>query len=234
MKKPIVILAVFSICGVGYASETLPAISANCDDIHLMLGSSINTELEVGAYWKNPAVFPNPPLEDSTRKHGKPYIVQCPTLTVSDDGNMAEIKAKDYDTLIGMIPSYAKEFNLYGISGYRYPHIKEGFMFSGYSFNLENFKLKSSIYDLKEGMDLSKILALGVPYQTVLAYRVDGGELKPMIYDQKVSKYKADFENAKVIDIYQKLDKPMVVERLTIDKENGAIRMYRKSPFPKK
>lgn len=219
-----------------YAVDNLPKIEANCENINLILGSRTTTELEVGAYWKTPAVFPNPPVEETTQKHGVPFIVECPHLTISDDGNMAEIKAKDYKTLIGMIPSFSRDFNLYGYSGYKYPNIKEGFFFNGYAINLENFKLRAGFSDLKEGLDLSKSLnfILDVPYKIVLAYRVDNGELKPLIYDKKISKYRSDFEKASVIDIYQKLDKPLVVERLTIDKVNGSIKMYRNSPFPEK
>lgn len=213
-------------------ADDLPKLDVDCDSLNLTLSNSINTGLEVGAYWKKPAIFPNPPIENSTRKYKKPFIIECPNLAISDDGNMVEIKAKDYKTLINFIPSFSRDFDLYRISGYKYPNIKEGFWSSGYSLNLETFKLKSSIYDLKEGMDLSKSLILGVPSQTVLAYKIDGAELKPLIYDKKVSKYKLDFKNANIIDIYQKLDKPVIVERLTIDKANGMIRMYRKSPFP--
>lgn len=235
MKK-LALLGMLVACSSLSYADNLPAeTKVNCDTLKLSMGSSISKELKVVPYWKNPAVFPNPPTEGSVGKDGEPYRIECPNLSVFDDGNAIEIKATDYQSLIDAIPKYSQDLNFYGESSYRYPNIREGFSFRGYSFNIINFKLKSSIYDLKEGMDLSKniSLILGVPSQVVLAYKVDGGELKPLIYDRKVSRYLSDFKNANVIDIYQKLDKPMVMERLTIDKNNASIRMYRTNPFPK-
>ncbi|MDO5770051.1 MAG: hypothetical protein Q4P13_11140 [Psychrobacter sp.] len=84
-------------------------------------------------------------------------------------------------------------------------------------------------------MDLTKNLTLlsSIPADAVLGYRVDNGALKPLIYDRKVYPYISDFKKAKVINIYQKLDsgKP-VMEKMTIDKSNGILRMYRLSVFP--
>lgn len=234
MKKTALIGILIAVSGFSHADSLPPEIKVNCDTLKLSMGSSISTTIEVVPYWKNPAVFPNPPTEGRVGRDGQPYSVKCLNIAVSDNGDVVEVRAKDYQSLIDVIPTYSRELNFYGQGSYRYPNIREGFSFSGYSFNLVNFELKSSIYTLKEGMDLSKNIStiLGVPSQTVLAYKVDGGELKPLIYDRKVSKYLSDFKNANVIDIYQKLDKPMVMERLTIDKLNGTIRMYRTNPFP--
>lgn len=217
-----------------YANPQLPLINANCESLQLSMGTSIATELKVVPFWKNPAVFPNPPTEGSAGKDGQPYRIECPLLSVSDDGNVIEIKANSYKQLLEFIPKYASELNFYGESGYRYPNIREGFYFNGYSYDIHENKFKASIYELKEGSDLSKNTSLifDVPSKLVLGYKVDGGPIKPLIYDRKVSRYKSDFRNANVIDIYQKLDKPMVMERLTIDKQNGLIRMYRSSEFP--
>lgn len=217
-----------------YANDDYKKLDVNCDTLNVGLGDSVTTELTIRAFWKKPAVFPNPPLEDSIKNYKPPFAVECPKISIYDNGNVVEIKAKDYKSLIDLIPSYSRKFNLYGTSGYIYQYIKEGFYFHGYSIDLENFTLNAGIYSLKEGADLLKgyNLHFNIPNGLVLAYRTDNGELKPMIYDYKVSKYKADFKKAKVIDIYQKLDKPLVVERLTIDKSSGSIKMYRKHPFP--
>lgn len=234
MKKLSLLGLLIIMSGFSHANEALPEVKADCDTLKLSMGTVISREVEVVPYWKNAAVFPNPPTAGSAGKDGEPYSITCPNLSVSDDGNVVEIKAKSYKELVNLIPSYSQDMNFYGVGSYRYPNIREGFSFSGYSFNVNTFKLKSGIYELKEGMDLSKNLStiLGVPSQTVLAYKVDGGELKPLIYDRKVSKYMSDFKNADVIDIYQKLDKAMVMERLTIDKPKGAIRIYRMHSFP--
>lgn len=233
MKKLFLLTALPITSVMSYAAEP-SLVEANCDTLRLSMGSSISTELKVTPFWKNEAVFPNPPTEGTAGKDGQPYRIECPELSVSDDGNVIEVKAASYADLVKIIPSYSRELNFYGVSGYRYPNIRKGFYFNGYSFDIDSFKFKSGAYEIKEGSDLSKNISfiLGVPSQLVLAYKVDGGSLKPLIYDKKVSKYKSDFKKANVIDIYQKLDKPMVMERLTIDKTNGVIRMYRHNDFP--
>lgn len=222
----------------GQAHDDYSMIKADCDSLQLTIGSGVNTQLEIGAFWKNPAVFPNPPKSDSTKNYNKPYFIECPNLGLYDDGNMVEIKADSYQALLNSIATYDKDFNLYARSGYIYPNIREGFFFKGYSFNPETFNLESQGGILQEGMDFKEgflriSVASDIPNTLVLAYQIDDGELKPMLYDMKVYEYKRDFEKANVINIYQKLDEPVVVERFTIDKANGSIRMYRKHPFPK-
>lgn len=214
-----------------------PLIDVNCQTLKISMGTTISTDIEVTPYWKNPAAFPNPPTSGSAGKDGQTYRIECPKLTVSDDGNVVEINAENYSSLIELIPSYSRKINLYGKDGYEYPNIKKGYWFKGYGIDIGELKLKSSIYDLKDGMDLTKNLMLlnNIPAKATLGYKVDGAALKPLIYDRKVYPYMSEFRKANVIDIYQKFNgESLVMERMTIDKANGILRMYRSYVFPEK
>lgn len=238
MKKLFLSLYLLIPCAsIAQTSVSPPLVDANCQTLKLSMGTVISTDIEITPYWKNPAEFPNPPTSGSAGKSGEAYRIECPDLSVFDDGNIVEINAGSYQKLIELMPSYSRVINLYGKEGYQYPNIKKGYWFKGYGIDIGELKLKSSIYDLNDGMDLTKNLMLlnNIPAKATLGYKVDGAALKPLIYDRKVYPYMAEFRKANVIDIYQKFNgESLVMERMTIDKANGILRMYRSYVFPEK
>ncbi|MEQ1309618.1 hypothetical protein [Acinetobacter bereziniae] len=242
MKK-ILLGALLAVSGFANAETSLPLVKVNCDDVKLSLNTVMDNKLNFGAYWNDAGVFPNPPkyteIGDSVRSKIKKFKIQCPNFSASYDGNIAEIKSDNYEAVLAKFSKFDLDPKLYSISGYKYPNIKEGFMNSSYSIDLNSFSLKTSIYDLVEGEDFNDNLrkTISVKKDSIIGYKVDGGELKPLLYDRRVSSYKNDFSSAKTIDIYHKIsssDVGVVIQRIFIDKENGVLRIYRKSPFPTK
>ena len=226
-----------------FANTDLPLIKVNCDDVKLSLNTVIENKLNFGAYWNDPGVFPDPPkyteIGDSIRSKNKKFKIQCPDFSASYDGNMAEVRSNNYNNVLTKFSRFDLEPHLYSISGYKYPNIKQGFFNSSYSINLNNFTLKTGIYELNEGEDFSDNLAktLSVKKDSIIGYKVDGGELKPLLYDRKVSLYQDEFKGAKTIDIFHKISSSNIgvaIQRVFIDKENGILRIYSKAPFPTK
>ncbi|MDO7525713.1 hypothetical protein Q5M60_12175 [Acinetobacter baumannii] len=243
MKKLLPILISVFISYSVHAGTNLQEVKVNCDDVKLSLNTAIDNKLNFGAYWNDSGVFPNPPkyteIGDSIRSKVRRFKVTCPDFSASYDGNMAEIKAKDYVTVLSKFSEYDTEPSLFNISGYKYPNIRKGFFSSNYSINLRNFNFKTSIYEMSEGKDLNEELLkyISVQKDSVIGYKVDGGELKPLLYDRKMSNYKQDFSEAKTIDIFHKISSSNVgvtIQRIFIDKDNGILRIYAKSPFPNK
>lgn len=241
MKKIILMGLLF--CSVAKAETSLPLVKVNCEDVKLSLNTVMNDKLNFGAYWNDIANFPNPPkyteIGDSKLSKIKKFRIECPDFTASYDGNMAEIKSNSYSDVLTKISQFDVDPHLYSISGYKYPNIKKGFYNSNYSINLSNFTIKTSIFDLKEGEDASTDLmkSLAIKKDSIIGYKVDGSELKPLLYDRRIANYKNDLEAAKTIDIFHKISSSnvgVIIQRIFIDKDNGILRIYGKAPFPNK
>lgn len=243
MKK---ILGVFCLLGAFTTNvigdSKIPLINVNCDDVKISTMTIGKNDFRFYAYWNEATKFPNPPISKKAGKTGtnemRPFKFVCPNFEVSFDGNVAEIKSESYQAALEHLNKYDRDLDLYHYSFYRYPNIREGLMVVDYSFDLQSFDFKTSIYTAKEGDDLNDSLhTRAVPKSTIMGYKVDGGELKPLLYDRKISNYKSDFENANTIDIYHKMPNDDFkiganIERIFIDKKNGILRIYRKSKFP--
>jgi hypothetical protein len=243
MKKIIYLILVGFVGSWANAETVIPTVKVNCEDVKLSIHSTMEGDLSFSAYWNDPASFPEPPkyteVGDSSKSVIKKFKFECPTLKVSYDGNVTEIKSTNYSAIVDQIPSFYQELDLFSISGYQYPNIKKGFFNSSYKFNLKTFDIKTSIYDLVEGQDLNSDLFkyMSIKKDSIVGYKIDGAELKPLLYDRKISQYKDDFNTAKSIDIFHKVSSSnvgVVVQRMYIDKENGILRIYKKSPFPQK
>lgn len=226
------------------AASDLPLIKVNCDDVKLSINTVMDNRFNFSAYWNEPANFPNTPkyieIGDTIRSKNKKFKFSCPGYLVSYDGNIAEIKAKDYPSILDLISKYDYDLNLYSYSWYRYPNIREGFMNISYGINIKDFHIKSSIYTSNEGDDLNVGFNHdNIPKEAIIGYKVDNGELKPLLFNRKIGYYLSDFENAKTIDIYSKYPENkfrtgLTIKRIHIDKEGGIMRLYRESLFPEK
>ncbi|MDO5770052.1 MAG: hypothetical protein Q4P13_11145 [Psychrobacter sp.] len=94
MKKRLKFICLLFPCiAIAQVPYTPPLVKANCETLQLSMGSSVAKEIRVVPFWKNPAQFPDPPTSDSAGKSGEPYRIECPELSVYDDGNVVEIKA---------------------------------------------------------------------------------------------------------------------------------------------
>lgn len=239
MRKIILGLIVFMPVVI-YAD--VPLIKVNCDDVKLSINTVMNNRFNFGAYWNEPAKFPNTPryieVGDSIKSSIKNFRFSCPDFSVSYDGYLAEIKAKDYNAVLDHISKYDYDIDLYSYTWYKYKNIREGIMYVSYGINLRDFNVKSRIYESKEGDDLdSRLYHENIPKEAIIGYKVDGGELKPLLYNRKIGYYLEDFKNARTIDIYNKYpNDPFrvgeTIKRIYIDKNKGILRIYRNYPFP--
>lgn len=220
-------------------------VKVNCENIKLSLNTTDKNNLRFGAYWKEVSKFPKPPITRSIGniEDGKniDFNFDCPNLSVIRTKNVIQIQSDNYENLLKLINDYDQNLDLYHYGFYAYPNIKQDWMVLSYKINLKTFDLKTSIYTSKEGVDLDDSISFtdAVPRETIIGYKVDGGELKPLLYDRKVSFYKKDFENANIIDIYHKMPKDKFgiganIERIYIDKNNGLLKIFKKNPFPDK
>lgn len=224
----------------------LPLIKVNCQDVKFSVNTVQKNRFNFGAYWNDPAVFPNQPkyteIGDKTSHAGSDILkfkINCEDFSSNYDGNVAEIKAANYDSVLEKLGKHNTDLNLYIRTGYKYPNIKEGFWSIGYQIDLKDFSLKAGGITVKQGEDLSdKIYTFNsVEKSAVIGYKVDGGELKPLLYDRKVSNYLDDFANANTIEIFHKNignESAVTIQKIFIDKENGILKIYRKFPFPSK
>ncbi len=225
------------------ANPPVKDINVACDNVKLSINTVMNDRFNFSAYWNEPTSFPNPPkyveVGDTIRSSISRFKFKCPNFSVSYDGNIAEIKADSYEKALEYIGQHNKELNLYFHGWYTYPNIKRDFNSINYSFDIEALNLKTSIYTALEGKDLSgDIKFFEIPKTAIIGYKIDNGQLKPLLYDRKVSYYKDDMQNANIIDVFHKnnddkfkLDE--VIQRIHIDKPKGLIRIYRNHPFPK-
>lgn len=219
-------------------------VKVNCSDIKLSINTVMDDRFNFSAYWNEPAVFPKKPeyieIGDTVRSRVKRFNFQCPDIQVNYNGDVAEIKATNYDTIFKYIDDYDAKLHLYFHGWYKYEYIKEGFNSVGYGINIKNFKLFGGAFDLPEDSKLdSDFKFYEVPKTATVGYRIDGSELKPALYNRTTSNYLFDMHNAKTVDIYHKIeDDPFYVgaaiSRVYIDKPNATIRIYRNYPFPTK
>ncbi|AIK00679.1 hypothetical protein [Moraxella catarrhalis] len=229
MKK----LFKFILIGLSFTgfAHAQPKKDIVCDTVSLILNAN-NDSIKLYADWKKEASFPNPVKSD--RAGYTDYKLTCPNISITQNKGVIEMKSKDYETLLSHFPDYRRKISLFDLSGYRYPNIQEDPYSFSVSINLENWEMKGAFLPVKEGDELS---VLDMPTSGVVGYRVDGGELKPLIHNLKVHSYKSDFEQAKKIEIYVKAESKVgeaktPVEALIIDKSNGSIKILNKHKFP--
>ena len=247
MKSTLLSSSIVMFLCSSFASAQVPKsiekVNVDCDDVKLSINTVMNDRFNFSAYWNVPSTFPDPPkyieVGDTIRSDIKRFKFDCPNYSVSYDGDIAEIKADSFEEAIRHLSEYDKELNLYFHGWYTYPNIKKGFNSVNYSFNIDNFNLKTNIYNAEEGKDLSgDSRFFEIPKTAIIGYKIDGSKIKPLLYNRKIGYYKADMTSANVIDIFHKnnddnfkLDE--VIQRIHIDKSKGLIRIYRNYPFPK-
>lgn len=219
----------------------VPKIEVNCDDVIINNSPKESGKSRLVAFWKDPAVFPNPPksnmVGDSDVSSIKKFQFSCPSYSLSYDGNIIEIKGITYEDAVSKLRG---EIPLYYAAGYEYPNIKQGYYSFGYEFDLRDFLLKSNTNKVYPGTNLDTPSRFYSNINTIfkgsiLGYKVNNGELKPLLYEQQVSYYYEDFENAETIDIFHKINSSpssAIVQRIFINKSEGLVRIYYKYPFP--
>lgn len=208
------------------AVSDVKEVAVNCDNVKLNINTRYSTDFRATAFWVDANAFPNPPKENTTGYlypgNVEYFKFSCPDYSVYYNRDMIEVKAKTYNDVLKAIPPTSQKINL---------------KFMSYTFDLATLELQ----DPRAGLAYSRrsentdILPMA-PKTAVIGYKVDGGKLKPLLYNQVVSDYKPDLTKADKIDVYHKDDGSslsQIKHRIYIDKPNGILRIYSNHPFPK-
>ena len=222
-------------------AQTIPEYKVNCEKVSMFI-SIYENKFIVRASWDTTPKFPNPvehiEVGNLPFSKLKKFKFSCPNYSVAYDGNVVTFKGESLDILKEKIDGYKNNIDLYNSGFYRYPNIKKDWVKAGhYQFNLDSLKVGTIFHEFEEGEDIKNNRShYQIPKETVIGYKVDNRELKPLIHNQEVYNYLEDFKNAKVIDIYHKYSQPYISEdsvaRIHINKEEPTIRIYNKYPFP--
>lgn len=211
-----------------FAASAINQVEVNCDNVELST-NTFSRSLSVIAKWEDKAEFPNPPKKimvgDTYPSKSKTFSYKCPEYSVSYDGNVLEIVAGAYDRVLEVLSGSDQKLRLKG---------------SSYSFDIKYLELMDISGAIPQGESLAENFRyFNIGKDAVIGYKADGGDMKPMLYDQKVGKYANDLTRAKNIDIYHKnrADRnslPEAIQRIFIDKDNGILRIYKKYNFPER
>lgn len=240
--KILFLASIIGLTCISANAEDIKKVVVNCDTINLYVGHSSGQEFYANATWEEPAAFPNPTKKLSvgsqSRYTQEGFEFECPQLYVKYDKNKLTVKANTVEDALDVLTSkYDRYFDLYFYGWYTYPSIREGYNSTSYSINLYDYSLKSGYKRVGEGQDVKGYDFRDIDSDVVIGYKVDGGKLKPVLYDQKVSWYTGDMADANIIDIYHKHDDKGFkidekVQRIHMDKSKGLVEIYRKYPFP--
>lgn len=245
MRKIIILLFALSSAATtsAYADEQTP----NCDSLNIML-MSMKDGLDINANWKTeiqaskegdkPNKFRTFTVGDGNRSTEPSFAITCPDISVNYDGKVLKVKADSYQDIVDhLYKQLNRGVDLYNYRWYADTQSKTDLRVDKYSFDLERLLLTDGYIKLPEEKVVNNKLSF-IPKEVAISYKINGGELKPMLVNRKVGKYSTDFKTAKTIDVYHKNpdlgNKGFGVERIFIDKENGVLQIYKDYAFPSK
>lgn len=229
----------------GYAKNELPATKDEppvCDNLTVFMTSS-RFGLEVKASWKVEGNFPNPSkVVNVGDSHGSssPFSIECPDVSIDYDGNRLRMQGDNLKSVTDRIYTSVTTggIDFFRSTWYEYPHLRMGLKSDYYGLNLKTLRIYNGISQLKDRNSFESRHPSKSHYKVVIGYKVDGGALKPLVYEGKVRSYVKEFSKAQTIDIFHKnpeaLSKGKGVERLFIDKNNGVLEVYKNYDFPEK
>jgi len=233
---------ILSLFCVSANAKEVEKLDVNCDTVDIDVGNSDGFIFYALVKWEYPAVFPDLPRKivvgDKSESGQVGFEFECPTLSARYDGDKLTVKADTVEDALGALTSkYYPSFDLYFYGWYDYPYIKRGYNTIKYGINLYDYSLEVAGKRVSEGQVLSRLDFRGMSDDVVVGYKVDGGNLKPIIYNSEVNWYTGDMADANVIDIYHKnndskFNRDEKLQRIHIDKSKGLVEFYKKSPFP--
>lgn len=240
--KRILLASVFSLFCIGASAEEPRKIDVNCDTVALDVAKTDGFEFYALVRWEEPAIFPDLPKKSTVGgRSGEKQVgfeFECPQLYAKYDGNKLTVRADTVENALDFLTSeYYKYFDLYTYGWYDYPSIRKGYNSISYSINLYDYSLEMGENKVDEGQVLKRVDFRGVNNDIVIGYKVDNGNLKPLLYNSTVERYTGDMVDADIIDIYHKHDdkkfqREEKLQRIHIDKSKGLVEFYKKHPFP--
>lgn len=240
-------------------AETLTSITnINCDKVQIEV-SGVNEDAYIFTRTESLAKFPDPAKEiilgDYIRSNEKKYKLECPLFNISYDGNVLSVNANEFKFIINLFKNERyRNFNLsgafkdiyenegavplYSVGSYKYPNLRMDFVSAGYKLNLESLWLVENGFSLKEARPyIRDDYQVRTLRDAILAYVVDGKELKPFFFNSVLYPTTQEFKDAKKIEIYHKRantgDVGVILEKIEIDKTTNTLKLYKKFEFPK-
>lgn len=253
MNKFLATIVIFTLPVTYSYADDIKELDVGCENVLIDIGNTSNHELYAIVSWETSATFPNPQQQGSYGNNlgYKKFQFTCPNYSATYDGDKLSIKADSLETALGLITSeFDPTISLYYLGWSSNPYadnyVPPSYPYTSsrgstsYSFNPHEYGVRSGKNVLIEGQDL-RIVPTSyhgghIDKEVMIGYRVNNGELKPLLYDMKLAKgYSEEMLSADVIDVYHYSPKKYGsrLQRIHLDKKNGLVELYKKHPFPK-
>jgi len=180
----------------------------------------------VGAFYatyKTDAVFPNPPKYIGIQEGDS---LNCRTFAIGRNSNLTTFKASNKEVFDRFFK--VQKIDLLFHSYYKYPAIKKDIQIVNVSMDMNgDFKINGDDVSLVSGKYVPSFFG-----DVVAGYKLNDGDLKPLIYAGLLTPFKQLSETDK-IDIFFMPNKYAPWQRVTIDKVNLTVDLYKSADFPK-
>lgn len=211
----------------------------SCTALSLVLGSAIAAQPDCstltlnpngGVYYRDVENFPDPVRENKIdlEQQTKPMQQTVCGFTLTADANSYSFKAKDIATLSRAMGGFGQgwTYDIYGKS-----------VSSGKTVYTKAASLNIALPD---GLMHTSVEITGyfvgtfLPSGALMAVKINGGALKPLLYSGSFRSLKADPKTTSQLDLYIKSSKSVVWERMSLDVRNSKMTFYKKAAFPAK
>ncbi|OOS24229.1 hypothetical protein [Moraxella pluranimalium] len=199
----------------------------DCDTMELAFANTETFGIDV--IYTTKATFPNPPQKVVLNSF-QGYDFACHGVSISNTADGFVLRSSD---LVKTLKSFKKDRDgivLNDDTSYKYPHIQMGLQPRVFAFNPQSLRLEYNHSTLRTKKMQHGYYAV---YDTdVMAYRVNGGELLPLLYRGEISSYAKDFDRANELDIYYQSSEKSV--HININKANNELSVTKNVPMPSK
>ena len=183
-----------------------------------------------GVNYRDIEVFPNPAqahrldLEQQT----KPFKRTLCGVILTADAKSYSFQAKDVVTLSRAMGGYGQgwSYEIYGksVSNGKTGYIKAANLDVALPDGLINGTVKVRGY----------FIGAFLPNDALMAVKINGGPLKPLLYNGSFRAVTADPKTTKLLELFIKSSKPVIWEKMTLDVRNAKMTFVKKAVSPAK
>lgn len=208
--------------GVLISLSTATAAQPDC--------STLTLSPNGGVKYRDVEVFPNPAKTNSIdlEQQTKPLKRTICGITLTADPNSYSFKAKDISTLSRAMGGYGQGwgYEIYGKS-----------VSNGKTSYARAASLKVALPDglMHKSVEISGyFVGSFLPKDALMAVKINGGPLKPLLYNGSFRSVEADPKSTKLLELFIKSSKPVIWEKMTLDVRNSKMTFAKKAVFPGK
>lgn len=183
-----------------------------------------------GVNYRDVEVFPNPAqthrldLEQQTKTFKRTLC----GVTLTADAKSYSFQAKDVVALSRAMGGYGQGWS-YEVFGKSVSNGKTGY-------------IKAANLDivLPDGLMNGEVKVSGyfvggfLPKDALMTVKVNGGSLKPLLYNGTFRTVTADPKTTKLLEVFVKSSKPVIWEKMTLDVRSAKMTFTKKASFPTK